>query len=115
MLYFINIGELGNLYIDKILFEFENIPIVFICKNDNNDMCLCLCTDSITEYTWLVTKININLLNQIMHDEVFVYEGFKNSNESIYLINQKDNHFLYNKYLFSDLPKSELPEDKIYL
>ena len=81
MLYFINIGKLENLYIDKILFEFENIPIVFICK----------------------------------HDEVSVYEGFKNSNESIYLINQKDNHFLYNKYLFSDLPKSELPEDKIYL
>lgn len=32
----------GKLYIDKILFE-TYLPILFTCKNDMNDIFICVC------------------------------------------------------------------------
>ena len=39
---FITLNKYGELYIDKILFE-TYFPIIFTCKNENNDIFICVC------------------------------------------------------------------------
>ena len=36
-LYFENVIEKGNLYLDHILYEFEDEPILFLCKDKDGN------------------------------------------------------------------------------
>ena len=47
---------------EKILFQFENMPMIVVCKNDNEERFLFLCTDPIWDMTWMITKIPTNML-----------------------------------------------------
>lgn len=108
---FTRIGEIGNLYLKEILFEFEKEPIIFVCENDKEDLFFCICTDSIIEYTWLVTKVNINFWNRIKKGEILINEALKQSDNMIFLIKKNRNDFTYKKYRFSDIPEEELPDN----
>ena len=44
-LYFENVIEKGNLYLDHILYEFEDEPILFLCKDKDGNRYLCLCAE----------------------------------------------------------------------
>ena len=39
---FVNTDKYGKLYIDRILFE-SGFPIIFTCKNDFNEIFICVC------------------------------------------------------------------------
>mgnify|MGYP004592008717 FL=1 len=46
----------GKLYIDKILFE-TYLPILFTCKNDMNDIFICVCCqDNENGKKWLISE-----------------------------------------------------------
>ena len=44
-LYFENVIEKGNLYLDHILYEFEDEPILFLCKDKDGNRYLCHCAE----------------------------------------------------------------------
>ena len=51
MPYLGNIPEIGELTEEKILFEFDKIPIIFVCHNQTRKKYLCVCTDCIVGYS----------------------------------------------------------------
>lgn len=49
---------------EKILFQFENMPMIVVCKNDNEERFLFLCTDPIWDMTWMITKNSNKYVDQ---------------------------------------------------
>ena len=90
MTYF-DICDIGILMLDKILFKFDNLPIWVVCLDTFGNHYFCLCTDSIMEFTWLISKITVNSLIDVIQDKISILDVFKNSNDKIYLYNDSGN------------------------
>lgn len=71
-LYFENISEVGDLYLDHIFFSFEDEPILFTCISEINELYLCLCTEIRYEQRWLVSKCKIETLRALIKEEIDV-------------------------------------------
>ena len=111
MKYFENIIEIGNLYIEKILFEFDKMPIVFICLDDNGNRYLCLCTDSILNFTWMITKINRRILLELLTDKISILCAYEKSNNKVFILNKSVDGIAVLKYDFDNIPEEELPDE----
>jgi len=96
MIYF-NISGIGVLTLDKILFEFDNLPILVVCLDTSGNRYFCLCTDPIMEFTWLISRISLNSLIDVIQNKISVLDAFKNSNNKIYLYNDLKN--TWNRFL----------------
>lgn len=105
-----NIPNIGELTTERVLFMFDKTPIVFVCIDKKNNRYLCMCTDSILEYTWLLAPIRINVLLALMNDEISIVQAFEKSNSKILLINQQKDEFQYTEYDFNEIPEDELPD-----
>lgn len=111
MIEFKNILEIGNLYNEKVLFAFDKIPIVFVCHNINGDRFLCLCTDCIVGYSWMITQVERDILIKLIKDEVPILEVFKRSEGKIYIVDRDKDKYSYNRYDYADIPINELPDE----
>lgn len=110
MPYLGNIPEIGELTEEKILFEFDKIPIIFVCHNQTRKKYLCVCTDCIVGYSWLLTEITRTTLIELIKDKISVLKAFEISKNKIYSINREENQYSYEKYNFADIPEEELPD-----
>ena len=104
MPYLGNIPEIGELTEEKILFEFDKIPIIFVCHNQTRKKYLCVCTDCIVGYSWLLTEITRTTLIELIKDKISVLKAFEISKNKIYSINREENQYSYEKYNFADIP-----------
>lgn len=92
MPYLGNIPEIGELTEEKILFEFDKIPIIFVCHNQTRKKYLCVCTDCIVGYSWLLTEITRTTLIELIKDKISVLKAFEISKiKFIVLIEKKIN------------------------
>lgn len=73
--YFENIPYIGDLELDYIFYD-NGYPILFTCKK-NDLLYLCLCRTVIDEQKWIISEIDIEILEKLMEDEISVYEAFK--------------------------------------
>lgn len=110
--YFQTISAIGELFIEKILFEFDKEPIVFVCRNYKMDRYLCLCTDSIESYSWMVTHVSIDTLIDLLLDKISILQAFKYSSDEVYILDKLGNKTDIRKYRFEDIPEDELPDEK---
>lgn len=65
-IYFENVVTVGNLYLEYILYEFENEPILFICSDDSKNTYLCVCFDFRRHARWVVARCPINILLMLL-------------------------------------------------
>lgn len=73
---FITIDSVGILHVDKVLVE-SNYPILFVCKNKNEDLFLCSCCQNNLEgKKWLITKTTPEIILKILRDEITLRESF---------------------------------------
>lgn len=110
MLVFNNLSNIGDLYLKRVLFEFEGMPILFVCTRKDTEYFLCLCTDSIIEFKWLITQIKPSLLIELIEDKISVYEAFEKSNSEVAIVKREENGFSTKSYKFSDISEDELPD-----
>ena len=110
MIYF-NISGIGVLTLDKILFEFDNLPILVVCLDTSGNRYFCLCTDPIMEFPWLISRISLNSLIDVIQNKISVLDAFKNSNNKIYLYNDLKKYVEQVFIYFNDIPEDELPDD----
>lgn len=61
-----------NLYVDEYLVEF-NIPIFFICKDDNNNRYAVICENT-SELEYLICQVSINSLYKMLKNELSLYD-----------------------------------------
>lgn len=111
MTYFRSVLEVGDLYLDKILFEFDKNPMIFVCKDQKEDYYLCLCTDVIIEYTWMITKVSRENLLKLLLDEIPILDIYKSSLEPIIIAKQQKNVILYEEKYFDEIAEEDLPEE----
>lgn len=111
MLYFRDILEIGNLFIEKVLFEFDKMPIVFVCQNSKRDKYLCVCTDCIVGYSWMITRIERDILINLIKDKISILKAFEETQEKIYIVNKENDEYVCSKYDFADIPMDELPDE----
>ena len=109
MTYF-DICDIGILTLDKILFEFDNLPILVVCLDTVGNHYFCLCTDSIMEFTWLISKITVNSLIDVIQDKISILDVFKNSKDKIYLYNDSGNYVEQVFTYFDEIPEEELSD-----
>lgn len=75
-LYFQNVNNIGNLYLDYVFIEFEAEPIIFTCRDDFNSLYLCLCSEIRNGQKWMVTKIDTKTLTKLVNDELDIASAF---------------------------------------
>lgn len=98
---------------EKILFQFENLPMIVVCKNDNGERFLFLCTDPIWDITWMITKIPTDILISLIENKIGILDSFKASGNPIYIT--KKEGIYCREYNFSDIPQDELPKEDFKL
>lgn len=115
--YFKNVPQIGDLYLDKILFEFDYEPIVFVCKNINNLRFLCVCDDVIERYSWIVSRISNKKLIEVIENRITVMSVFSCSKHKILVIDRDfdSDEYRYSFSFFKDIAADELPNEDQYL
>lgn len=109
--YFQTIPGIGKLFIEEILFEFDKEPIVFVCRNDKKNRYLCLCTDSIESYSWMVAPVSTDILIELLLDKIAILQAFKQSPDKVYILDKSGDEINIRKYRFEDIPEDELPDE----
>lgn len=112
MKYFEKVFGIGDLELEQVLFEFDKVPILFVCKDREQRDYLCLCTDTIVEATWMITQVNCHLLIDLLEDKIAILDAFKKSDNQIILARRRDGKLIYEIYSFDELPEDELPDSE---
>lgn len=110
MIYFKSVPQYGDLEIEKVLFLFDNIPMIFICRDDKKRYFLCQCVDVIDKFSWMITPVQKRLLISMMKDEISVLSAFKDSGYDIILADEVKNEIGYRKIPFKNISLDELPD-----
>lgn len=113
--YFKNTPLYGDLYIEKVLFECEYIPIVFTCKNSENIRCLCVCDDIIESESWILIKISNSILLAVLNDDISVCKAFEIEVDDVTVINRINGNINYKVMRYSDIGINELPDVNLKL
>ncbi len=114
---FKNIPEIGDLILEKVLFEFEYDPIIFVCMDKTNDRYLCICDDFIERYSWIITRISVKLLLELLRDEITILSPFKSSDKEVIVADRDfcSEECKYQFCKFKDIDEDELPHRDQYL
>lgn len=111
MIYFKNISALGDLQLEKILFEFDKEPMLFVCLDKRKNRFLCLCIDNIFSQSWMITQVSSRLLIQLIEDQISIYQAFEKSNHKVLIAEKQGHDLICKEYSFCDIPQSELPDE----
>lgn len=84
--YFKNVVEIGNLYLDYVFYEFELEPILFTCVDTKGEIYFCYCSDIRHEQIWFITKSDINTLNTLVNKCKDIASMFLDSEQVIKVI-----------------------------
>lgn len=57
------------LYLEKVLVEFNSVPIFFLCKTTKEDYYISLCIDT-KEFSYVVTKLSIADVSDLLHGKI---------------------------------------------
>ena len=78
--------ETGVLEIDKVFFE-SYYPILFTCKNDKNDLFLCVCCQADSSIKkWLLTTVSAETILKLLSNEITIRDSFLTNNGNKYSI-----------------------------
>ena len=85
-LYFDNVVQVGQLYLEYVFFEFESEPILFTCHDQLNQTYLCLCSDIRYGQKWIITKCNTKILRALITAEIDIVTAFLKQQKAIVVV-----------------------------
>lgn len=80
----INIADIGDLYVEQILYEFE-FPILFVCIDDNQNRYLSLTIDEMLGQ-YVIAPISCEMLHEILRNQIYIEQAFRNCSQNIVYI-----------------------------
>lgn len=114
--YFENIKNIGNLYIEEILFE-ANYPVLFTLRDTLNNIYLAVCIDTRKKQRWIVISSAEQIIINMLRNKFTVREAFENSNSDVcFLIS-----YVYDFPIevvptkYEDVDELDLPSEGVYL
>lgn len=116
----LGLGE--NLQPEKIFFDFEFIPVVFVYKKSTGYL-LGVCTGSPVfliedTYTFLIADVDKDILLKVLKDIISVDKAFEDSKKKILMVNyssRKNRIVLYREVNFNEIPEGEMFDRNTYL
>lgn len=114
-LYFSNVGVFSDLYLEKVLFEYEGEPIIFICSNKKKKF-LCNCYDFRYELKWILSETNNNIILNLLDNEVTLRDAFLLSDKKkIQIIIDENDKTNIKELNANDIDMSILPAEGVGL
>ncbi len=110
-LYFENIVNIGNLYIEYVFLDFYKEPIFFTCVDDQKQLYICLCSEIRGEQRWIITKSNINILQEVVDGKMDMATAFKMNSTAFVVertIEEKEDSFVVSS---QDIDPLDLPKE----
>ncbi len=113
--YFENIPKMGSLMLDCIFVE-NGYPILFTCSNDEK-LYLCLCRTTYKEQKWIVSEINIDILEKLLKNEISIYYALKNDKGKACIVRwEKDiGYDSFRVDMAKFLDDTDLPDKDVFL
>lgn len=111
MIFLKNVPVIGDMYIEKILFEFDKIPIIFVSIDTQGNRYMCICNDCIDSYNWIFTKTTIKTLIDVIKDEIAIFDTFKKTQDKVFVVNKNNETYSYKSYDLNNIPEDELPDE----
>ena len=99
----------GVLSFERVLFEYDYIPITFVCVDRVGNRYLCHCTDAIDETTWLVAGVKKAELIDALKNAVSLKHWLKQQ-EEVVLFTASEDGADYKLYRGLEIPNDELPD-----
>lgn len=115
-IYFQNVLDIGDLYLDRVLNVFEDENIVFVCVDKNENYYFAICYEFRKKLGWILCRIdNLNALINVLLKVNDMYSIFEDaSTELIEIIYENDME--KSEYIvFDDCNKRYLPTQGVYL
>lgn len=100
----------GQLSIERVLFEFEGEPVVFVCKNVSGARFICINTGYGFESNWIVAKVRIATLISVIRDEISVLDAVMRSGEKVLLLRDDGSGITGRRLNYEDIDPDELPD-----
>ena len=111
---FEQIPGINSLFMEQVLFSFENIPMIFVCVDSSQSRYLCVCDDIIEEQSWIISKIQNSTLLRILNDEITVLNAFKD--KDVWVATKKAGQdMMYQFVQYNHIDIDELPLCDQYL
>lgn len=109
IIYFKNLPDIGNLLFVCSLFEYNNVPIIFLCEDTSHNLYLCWCTDAMFQYCCVIVSISQEETIRLIFDKTSVNEIFKNCKSNVIIVNYFNEEFEYVLTAFENIPDEDLP------
>ena len=112
--YFTGIPNIGDLYLDKVLFE-DICPIFFTLISEELNRYICVCCELYGEQRWLISPISNSELIRMLKDEISMRDAFLTQNSEKCIVARWSKENPKTSYKLVDtckLPSGDLPLDE---
>lgn len=113
-IYFENVINIGNLYLNKILNRFEDENIIFVCTDDNNDYYFSVCYEIRNALKWIICKTDSKTIALALMKKIDLYSVFQRSKEDFIQIIFDGNNETSNFISLKNIDRKYLPTPGIF-
>lgn len=110
ILYFENVTNVGNLYLQHIFNTFEYEPILFVCSDDYNNLYFCICSDFRYTQKWIIVKTDVDILNKLVLGKIDILSVFTSKKEMIEAVASANSDICYEQKNINDINFLDLPK-----
>lgn len=114
-IYFENVLDIGNLYLEKIFNEFEGEYITFVCNDINDTKYFCVCYEFRTALKWIICKVTPETLGKLLIHKIDIKSVFDIEKKNLIQIIYNDGKEVTQKISMYDVKESIFPQYGIYL
>lgn len=104
--YFCNVPNYGNLYVDKVLFEYDYYSY-YILIDKNYNYFISHCYEVEEQQSWVINRLNINTLLDLLSNKIDIRSVFLNNNENKIIATR---NYMNGKESFKEITCDELKE-----
>jgi len=115
-IYFSNVPDFGNLYLEEILFE-DECPILFtLCNENSSARFIAVCCDFRKEQRWIISTVDISSIIDLLKDKITIRDIFTIPKSSYVIGVWKHGYdnVIYTLCNFNQIPKEDLPSADVY-
>lgn len=114
-IYFENVTNIGNLYLEKVFNEFEGENITFICKDTNDTRYFCICYEFRNALKWIMCKITPEIIGKLIIGKIDIKGVFDIERKNLIQISYMNGKEISKKITMFDIEESVFPRYGIYL
>ena len=106
----------NNLYFLFSITEYEGMPILFVARDDFNDIYLCNCIEFRDFQRWIISKTSFQILKLVIEKKLTVFDALK-KDDSLKIIatyNYSSGQTTQEKINFKNISQEDLPEQGAY-